>query len=204
MLADPKVCAAAAVSRHAIQRRQDAAEDAHRRDVSEPRARPHERRRVLFRGGARVGVDRRRAVAARHVAAAAGARAHRRQPARSSRAIVNAPRFKKIGGLQGDTTDARAARVREGSSGRGLPAAPPVHGLSRRSRRRSRRRRISTSSCATRCETITPLVRFLNEPLVASQQPDRRAHSSTIVCEDEVSCRPSKSERLAPLRTRRP
>ena len=25
-------------------------------------------------------------------------------------------------------------------------------------------------------ETIMPLVRFLNEPLVASQQPDRRAH----------------------------
>ena len=77
--------AVSAVARHAIQRRQDAAEDQRRGDVSESRAWTHERRGALLRGRARMGLDRRRHVAARHVAAAAGARAHRRQPTAASR-----------------------------------------------------------------------------------------------------------------------
>ena len=94
---------AATVSGHPIQRRQDAVEVAPRGDVSESRAWPHERRRVLFRGGARVGVDRRRLVAAGYVAAATGARAHRRQPARVRQDREGAA-------LQEDWRTARATR----------------------------------------------------------------------------------------------
>ena len=141
---------AAAVSGHAVQRRQDAAEVPPRRDVSESRARPHERRGFLFRNRAGLGVDRRRAVAAGYLAAATGSRAHRRQPAavrrdRESAALQEARRAARR------STDPRAARIREGSSGRGVSAASAVHGFPRRGRRRSPPRRISTSNCATRC-----------------------------------------------------
>ena len=102
MLADPKVSLFRPVPRHAVQRRQDAAEDARRRDVSESRARPHERRRLLLRGRARRGCGS---------AAGCGGRTRRSCSWCASTssptiaqldAIVKSPGFKKLGGLQGD------------------------------------------------------------------------------------------------------
>ena len=89
--------------------------------------------------------------------------------------IVKAPRFKKIGGLRGDTM----TRVPRGFA-KDHPAAaylrsPAVHGLSRGSRRIRDEERF-LQAAARHAETITPLVRFLNEPLVAAQRTNRRAH----------------------------
>ena len=81
----PEGVAVPPVARHPVQRGQGAAEDEHRRRVPQPHARPDERRRPLLRGGHDLGLDWRRRVRARLVAAACHPRAHRHQPARSSR-----------------------------------------------------------------------------------------------------------------------
>ncbi len=89
--------------------------------------------------------------------------------------ILASPRFKKLGGLQGD----RLTRVP-----RGYPKDhPAAHYLQYRQFMAFRE---EPAAFATRKDfykqlrdtlaTITPLVRFLNEPLVASQRTDRRAH----------------------------
>jgi uncharacterized protein (TIGR02453 family) len=90
-------------------------------------------------------------------------------------AIVNAPAFKKIGGLQGD----RLTRVPRGFA-RDHPAANYLQ------HRQFMAFREEEAAFATRkdfykqlrdtFQAITPLVQFLNEPLIASQQVDRRAH----------------------------
>ena len=131
MLADPKVSLVPAVPRHAVQRRQDAAEDAHRRHLSESRARPHERRRLLLRSGAAAGCGS---------AAGCGGRTRRSCSwcaSTSSPTIASSTAIVDVAGVQearrpaGRHADARAARVREGSSGRGVPAVPAVHGVPR-------------------------------------------------------------------------
>jgi len=90
-------------------------------------------------------------------------------------AIVKGPRFKKLGGLQGD----RMTRVPRGYA-KDHPAADYLQ------HRQFMGFREEAAAFATAkdfykqlrntLETITPLVRFLNEPLVESQQPNRRAH----------------------------
>jgi uncharacterized protein (TIGR02453 family) len=89
--------------------------------------------------------------------------------------IVTSPRFKKLGGLQGDTM----TRVPRGFSKDHPAAAYLMH-------RQFMAFREEAASFATQknfyvrlrdtFETIVPLVRFLNEPLVESRQTDRRAH----------------------------
>jgi uncharacterized protein (TIGR02453 family) len=89
--------------------------------------------------------------------------------------IVASPRFKKIGGLQGDTM----TRVPRGFA-KDHPAAAYLM------RRQFMAFREEDASLATQknfyiqlrdtFETIIPLVRFLNEPLVASLKTELRAH----------------------------
>jgi uncharacterized protein (TIGR02453 family) len=89
--------------------------------------------------------------------------------------IVKSPGFKKLGGLQGDTM----TRVPRGFA-KDHPAAAYLQ------HRQFMGYREEAAAFATQkdfykqlrttLEAIMPLVRFLNEPLVASQQPDRRAH----------------------------
>jgi len=89
--------------------------------------------------------------------------------------IVKSPAFKKIGGLQGDTL----TRVPRGYA-KDHPAAEYLQ------YRQFMGYREEAAAFATKkdfykhlrgtLETITPLVRFLNEPLVNSQRTDRRAH----------------------------
>jgi uncharacterized protein (TIGR02453 family) len=89
--------------------------------------------------------------------------------------IVNAPAFKKVGGLQGD----RLTRVPRGFA-KDHPAANYLQ------HRQFMAFREEDAAFATRKDfykqlrdtfaAITPLVQFLNEPLIASQQVDRRAH----------------------------
>jgi uncharacterized protein (TIGR02453 family) len=89
--------------------------------------------------------------------------------------IVTSPRFRKIGGLQGE----RMTRVPRGFA-KDHPAADYLR------YRQFMGYREEAAAFATRSdfykqlratlETIVPLVRFLNEPLIASQQPERRAH----------------------------
>jgi len=90
-------------------------------------------------------------------------------------AIVNAPGFKKIGGLQGD----RLTRVPRGFA-KDHPAADYL-----RHRQfmafREEAPTLATSKYFYKqlrdtLQTVAPLVQFLNQPLIASQQPDRRAH----------------------------
>jgi uncharacterized protein (TIGR02453 family) len=89
--------------------------------------------------------------------------------------IVNAPGFKKVGGLQGD----RLTRVPRGFA-KDHPAADYLQ------HRQFMAFREEAAALATSkdfykqlrhtLQTIAPLVAFLNEPLVASQRPARRAH----------------------------
>lgn len=89
--------------------------------------------------------------------------------------IVTSPSFKKIGGLQGD----RLTRVPRGYA-KDHPAADYLQ------HRQFMAFREEPAAFATSkdfykqlrstLETITPLVRFLNEPLVASLKTERRAH----------------------------
>ena len=150
LVADPKVSLFRPVPRHAVQRRQDAAEDAHRRDVSESHARPHERRRSLLRSRADVGVDRRRALARRIPRSCTWSASTSPPTIGGFDAIVKSPGFKKLGGLQGDTHDARAARVREGSSRGRVPDAPAVLGFREEPAAFADVAAISTSSCCGR------------------------------------------------------
>ena len=92
-----------AVPRHAIQRRQDAAEDAHRRDVSQSHARPHERRGLVFRSRAGLGVDRRRPVARPTRRSCSWCASTSPPTIAGSTASSSRRAFRKIGGLQGDT-----------------------------------------------------------------------------------------------------
>jgi uncharacterized protein (TIGR02453 family) len=89
--------------------------------------------------------------------------------------IVTSARFRKIGGLQGDTM----TRVPRGFA-KDHPAAPYlIH-------RQFMGFREEAATFATQknfylqlrdtFETIMPLVQFLNEPLIEAQQTDRRAH----------------------------
>lgn len=89
--------------------------------------------------------------------------------------IVTAPRFKKLGGLQGDTL----TRVP-----RGFAKDHPAAGYLRH--RQFIAFREEPPAFATRkdfyarlrdtFEAMMPMVRFLNEPLVASARTERRAH----------------------------
>jgi len=89
--------------------------------------------------------------------------------------IVKSPRFKKIGGLQGDMM----TRVPRGYA-KDHPAASYLQ------YRQFMGYREEAAGFATKqdfyrqlrntLETIMPLVRFLNEPLVASLKTERRAH----------------------------
>jgi uncharacterized protein (TIGR02453 family) len=89
--------------------------------------------------------------------------------------IVNAPGFNRIGGLQGD----RLTRVPRGFA-TDHPAAPYLQ------HRQFMAFREEEPAFATRKDfyrqlrdtfhAIAPLVHFLNEPLIASQQTERRAH----------------------------
>lgn len=90
-------------------------------------------------------------------------------------AIINAPVFKQIGGLQGD----QLTRVPRGFA-KDHPAAKYLQ------HRQFMAFREEAPTLATSkdfykqlrgtLETIAPLVEFLNEPLIASQRSDRRAH----------------------------
>ena len=90
-------------------------------------------------------------------------------------AIVNAPALKKLGGLHGD----RLARVPRGYA----KDHPAAHYLQYRQFMAFRE---DPAAFATRAdfyqqlkktlEAIMPLVRFLNQPLVTSQRPERKAH----------------------------
>jgi uncharacterized protein (TIGR02453 family) len=89
--------------------------------------------------------------------------------------IVTSTRFRKLGGLKGDTL----TRVPRGFA-KDHPAAAYLQ------HRQFMAYREEAAAFATKkdfykqlrttLETIMPLVRFLNEPLVASQRPERRAH----------------------------
>ena len=89
--------------------------------------------------------------------------------------IVTSPRFRKIGGLRGDTM----TRVPRGFA-KGHPAAAYLK------HRQFMGFREEAAAFATQknfyvqlrdtFETIVPLVRYLNEPLVASLTTERRAH----------------------------
>ncbi len=89
--------------------------------------------------------------------------------------IVKAPRFKKLGGLRGDTM----TRVPRGFA-KDHPAAEYLRHRQFMSYREEAAAFATKNDfykqLRTTLETITPLVRFLNEPLVAGQQTDRRAH----------------------------
>ncbi|HUQ89564.1 MAG TPA: DUF2461 domain-containing protein [Vicinamibacterales bacterium] len=96
--------------------------------------------------------------------------------------IVTSPRFRKIGGLRGD----QLTRVPRGFV-KDHPAAVYLK------HRQFMGFREEEAAFATQknfylhlrdtFETIVPLVRFLNEPLIAAQQTDRRSH---IFQEDEL------------------
>ena len=89
--------------------------------------------------------------------------------------IVTAPRFKKIGGLRGDTM----TRVPRGFA-KDHPAAAYLQyrqfmGYREEAAAFAMRKDFYRQLRAT-LATIAPLVRFLNEPLTASLRTDRRAH----------------------------
>jgi uncharacterized protein (TIGR02453 family) len=89
--------------------------------------------------------------------------------------IVKSPRFTRLGGLQGDTL----TRVPRGFA-KDHPAAAYLQ------HRQFMGFREEPAAFATRkdfyqqlkwtLETITPMVRFLNEPLVEAERPERRSH----------------------------
>ena len=103
------------------------------------------------------------------------AREHIAENYRELEKIVNSPRFKKLGGLQGDTM----TRVPRGFAKDHPAAAYLIH-------RQFMAFREEEGAFATQknfyvqlrdtFETIMPLVRFLNEPLIGAHQTDRRAH----------------------------
>ncbi len=89
--------------------------------------------------------------------------------------IVTSPAFKKIGGLQGDTMtrvprgfakDHPAAGYLQYRQFMGFREEPAAFATTKDFYKQLR----------NTLETITPLVRFLNEPLVASLKTERRAH----------------------------
>lgn len=90
-------------------------------------------------------------------------------------AIVKAPAFKKIGGLQGDTM----TRVPRGFA----KDHPAAEYLIYRQFLGFREDPAQLAASATfykqllgTMKTIVPLVSFLNEPLIEAQRPERRAH----------------------------
>jgi uncharacterized protein (TIGR02453 family) len=89
--------------------------------------------------------------------------------------IVTSPRFRKIGGLQGDTM----TRVPRGFA-KDHPAAPYLmHRQFMGSREEAAAFALQKNFYAQlrdTFETIVPLVRFLNEPLIESLKTERRAH----------------------------
>ena len=94
--------------------------------------------------------------------------------------IIGTPRMKKIGGLQGE----RMSRVPRGFA-KDHPAADL---LQYRQFLAFREEPAAFATAKTfyaqlkgTLETIAPLVQFLNEPLIASQEPARRAHILTGV-----------------------
>ncbi len=89
--------------------------------------------------------------------------------------IVNAPKFKKIGGLQGD----RLTRVPRGFA-KDHPAADYLQHRQFIAFREDAPALATLKTfykhLLTTLETITPLVQFLNEPLVDATRTERRAH----------------------------
>ena len=90
-------------------------------------------------------------------------------------AIVKAPALKKIGGLQGD----RMARLPRGYA----KDHPAAHYLQYRQFMAFREEPAAFATSKDfykqlrdTLKTVTPLIQFLNEPLVASLKTDRRAH----------------------------
>jgi len=102
-------------------------------------------------------------------------REHIVQNQRELDTIVKSAKFKKLGGLQGDTM----TRVPRGFAKDHPAAVYLLHrqfmGYREEAAAFATRKDFYTQ-LRTTLETIMPLVRFLNEPLVASQRPDRRAH----------------------------
>lgn len=89
--------------------------------------------------------------------------------------IVTSGRFKKLGGLQGD----RMTRVPRGFA-KDHPAADYLHyrqflGYREEAAAFAHSRDFYRQLLWT-FETLLPLLRFINEPLIASQQTDRRSH----------------------------
>ena len=89
--------------------------------------------------------------------------------------IVTAPRLKKLGGLQGD----RLTRVPRGYA----KDHPAAHYLQYRQFMAFREEapQFATSKqfyshLRSTLETIAPLVRFLNEPLISALKTDQRSH----------------------------
>jgi uncharacterized protein (TIGR02453 family) len=90
-------------------------------------------------------------------------------------ALVNSPAFKKLGGLRGDTL----TRVPRGFDKAHPAARYLMHKQFMTYREESAA--FATSKdfykhLAGTFRTLAPLVRFLNEPLVAAESPARRAH----------------------------
>jgi len=90
-------------------------------------------------------------------------------------AIVKAPKFKKLGGLQGD----RLTRLPRGYA-KDHPAADYLQ-YKQFMAFREEPAAFATSKdfykqLRDTLQTVMPLVQFLNEPLVESQRPHRRAH----------------------------
>jgi uncharacterized protein (TIGR02453 family) len=110
--------------------------------------------------------------------------------------IVKSPRLKKIGGLQGDTL----SRVPRGFA-KDHPAAAYLQHRQfiafRESRRRFATKKDFYKQLRSTLETIMPLVRFLNEPLVASLKRNGARTSSKTSC-GRTEVRPYRR----PLRTR--
>lgn len=89
--------------------------------------------------------------------------------------IVKTPRFRRLGGLQGDTL----TRVPRGYP-KDHPAAAYLHYRQFMAFREDAPA-LATSrnfytTLRTTLETIAPLVTFLNEPLVDAERPERRSH----------------------------
>ena len=99
------------------------------------------------------------------------------------KAIISAPRFKKIGGLQGE----KLTRVPRGYA-KDHPAAVYLQHKQFMAFREEPASFATSKDfykqLVTTFETIAPLVQFLNEPLVEAQQTDRRAH---VFGDDELS-----------------
>ena len=152
----------------------------------------HEGAGTLLPRLARRGLGRRRHVLAAAAAAVRGPRAHRRPTSSSCARSSSRPASASSSARSRANAAARAARVSQGPSGRGVPEVPAVHRRRASFRRRSRPARRSTRPCSPSFARSSPL-----DPLPQRAAVQRLTMSAALGQETAIA------DLIVPLHSRR-